>query len=278
MSKFVCYMDESFSEKVFCLSGIIIDDQNTCQIIEEISELKIRLGLKKSDCFKYSPDGQLKSKLMNILSSERDWLTSYRKKVINVIAKLDILLIVSIHEDKRSWLKKKFSPVDFYLWAFKFLIQRLYFSKADDSAIMVVVDKPPESGNLKKTESKICEYYSHAYNDGFEFDDNRIPPLKECSFSECPFFTKAAYSSLLQVADFCAGVFRGQSQDLLNGKNEAPSRTFAKKLIPKLYKTAGEVYGRGLIVWPKDSQLNSMIRQDVINLLSDEDSILSMLF
>jgi len=116
MAKNICYMDESFTDKVFCLCGVIIDDQNTYQIIEKMRNLKKMLGLDYFDYLKFSPDDKcIKSKLQSTFSNERDWITHYRTKVFDTISTFNILLLVSLHQDRRTLLSYKPSAVDFYL-------------------------------------------------------------------------------------------------------------------------------------------------------------------
>jgi len=202
MNNLFCFFDESYSEKVFCLGGIIIPGSNLSQISSEISEFKQSLGLLKYDFIKFSlgdsgDDKKIKEKIKKALSEERGWLTTFRNRVLEKIASFDLTIIASIHQDVRRFLLNKTSPpVDFYIMAFKFIIQRICWivkDIQDHLNIMIVLDNPPGMGKSKGTVTKICEQHKEAYHRGFYFPENNssIPALKNFVFLNRHLFPKA---------------------------------------------------------------------------------------
>ncbi len=193
MNNLFCFFDESYSEKVFYLGGIIIPGSNLSQISSEISEFKQSLGLLNSDFIKFSlgdsgDDKKIKEKIKKAFSEERGWLTTFRNRVLEKIASFDLTIIASIHQDVRRFLLNKTSPpVDFYIMAFKFIIQRIWWivkDIQDHLNIMIVLDNPPGIRKLKGTFTKICEQYKEAYHGGFYLPESNssIPALKNIGF------------------------------------------------------------------------------------------------
>lgn len=268
------FVDESFSESVFCLAGVLVTYEQYEQLLNRIKSVKRKLGLEESDFLKYSlgdseEERKIKDKLQKTLRGERDWLTTFRSKVLDVASSSELTLIASLHQDVRQVLSRE-SPVDFYLAAFRFLLQRIYFIVKDGDRyhkIFIIVDSPPESKKLKGTEKEICKCYAEAFNSGFQFDNRQIHPLKNFGFYESPLFTKTAFNSLLQIADFCAGTIRQRGIDLLKNKPDAHSKEFFKKLIPKFHRTnERDIVGKGLVVFPKDKKLYQLISDDITDL------------
>ncbi len=269
---YYCFLDESFDERVFCLGGIFIEENKIPETLKKWRELKGKIGLNEIDHLKWSlgdkgKEKKIKEKIKKFYRSERDWLTTFRRETLTQISQLNLKLIASLHQNvKRS----RQSTVDFYIWAFKFLLQRIWWMVKDEKQkhIFVIVDKPPEAKNFRGAESKIYECFQEVYERGFKFDDRRIPPLKDSGFFECLFVAKNDFSSFIQISDFCVGVLRQRARDLLQKSKNETSKEFLKLIINLFHKTnEGDIIGRGLIVFPKDQTLHQLIKNDIDDIL-----------
>lgn len=178
MANFYCFLDESFDENVFVLGGIfIIDEEGLSSTLSKWQEFKKSIGLRESDPIKWSLGGKgdeknIKSKIKRHFSAEKDWLSTFRIKALNIISSCNPILLASLNEDVRvKWYKKilsnnQISPVEFYLWAFKFLLQRIWWlvkDKDNVKNVFVIIDKPPEAKKFRGFEIRICESYQDAY-------------------------------------------------------------------------------------------------------------------
>jgi len=277
MGNFLCFIDESYAdkEKIFCLGGVIIVENNLGQVLKEINRFKQSLGLVNSDFIKFSlgssgEDKKIKDKIKNTFTKEHRWLTDFRNKVLEKIASLELTLISSLHQDvRRSFFSKKSTPVDFYLPAFRFLIQRIWWIVKDITNtvnIMIVIDNPPGKNAI----TKICNQYKEAYHKGFSFDDSNIPPLKDFGFLESPFVSKSDFNTFIQISDFCVGAIKERGKDLINNNREAESKEFIKKLLPKFYKINNEdIIGKGIVVFPRERELYNLMKKDVQEILKE---------
>lgn len=287
MSNLYCFLDESFSERVFCLGGILVNENDMSHIQQDWIEFKEVIGLNRSDFIKWSlgSEGEekiIKDKIKLSLRDERDWLKSFHMKTLDKISSFELMLVASIHQDVRLIQRiigdKKISPVDFYIWAFKFVIQRIWQNVKDDDTLscFIFIDKPPESRRLKGTDKQICESFKETYYKGFNFENSNIPPLKNCGFFECPFIGKSNYSSFIQISDFCVGAIRERAKDLLKDKINNPSKDYIKLLKSKFYKTDTEdIVGFGLVVFPRERELYGLIKEDFIRIDNEfEEEIL----
>lgn len=284
MANFYCFIDESFDENIFVLGGIFIEEQNLSEILLSWQEFKQSIGLEKTDPIKWSlgdrgDEKSIKSKIKTALSSEKDWLTSFRMCTLAKIASLDIKLVASLHQDVR-WYKKissnsHISTVEFYLWGFNFLLQRIWWQVKDKKNVQnvfIILDKPPESKKFKGSETRICKSYQDACENGFHFDDSSISPLREYCFFESIFFAKSDFHSFIQIADFCIGAIRTRAKDLMEGKSDTLSKEFLKKLINLFYKTEErDIVGKGLVVFPKDQELHRLIINELIRIFDEID-------
>jgi len=274
MANFYVFLDESFYGNVFCLAGILIEESKLADILSQWREFKRSLDLNELDPIKWSlgdnkEEKNIKNKIRRFLLGHRDWLTKFRNSALNKIASFDLKLLASLHQDVR-WYKKissteKLSAVDFYLYAFRFLLQRIWYQIRDKGhEVLVILDKPPESKNFKGSEAKICECYRDAYEKGFQFDCNQIAPLKNAGFFECPFIAKSDFSSFVQISDFCVGAIRKRAKDLLSNDLDSPSRTFFKTILRLFYGSdEGNIIGRGLVVFPRDQRLHKLMTDEI---------------
>lgn len=270
-------MDESYSDKVFCLAGVIIKGKELNNITSEINKFKQGFGLTELDYIKFSlgssgEDKKIKEKIKDSINDKKNWLTYFRIEAIKKISSFNLTAITSLHQDvRRTLIIPKPIPVDFYLTAFKFLVQRIWWKTKDKISplkIFVVLDNPPEKNSM----TKICRLYKEAFYEGFSFyrSDSNIPPLNECGFFESPFISKSDYNRFIQISDFCAGAVKERGKDLLKNNSEKASRNILKILVPKIYGyNEGNIIGRGLVVFPKDSKLYGLITKDVENIITE---------
>jgi len=270
-------MDESYSDKVFCLAGVIINEREFNNITAEFNKLKSRFGLKKSDFIKFSLgssglDKTIKEKIKKSLKNKTKWLTYFRTATINKISDLNLNVIASLHQDvRRSSSKKKHIPVDFYLTAFEFLLQRIWWITKDKISpinIIIIVDDPPG----KNIRTKICSLYKKVFYKGFSFpkSDSDIPPLINYNFFESPLISKSDYNKFIQISDFCAGAIKERGKDLLKSNRERASKNFMKILIQKIYGYNEEnIIGKGLVIFPRDRELYELMQKDVKNIISE---------
>jgi len=273
-----CFIDESYSGKILCLAGVIIQEEDLNHISSKIKQFKLSLELKDSDYIKYSlgdrgEDREIKEKIKTVLEKEQGWLTTFRNRAIEKISTFNLTIISSLHQDVRKLFRKKRSaPVDFYLTAFKFLIQRIWWITkgfVTPLNVIIILDNPPG----KSTMTEICKLYKTAFYKGFSFaeSNSNIPPLKDCGFFESPVISKSDYNSFIQIADFCAGAIKERGKDLLRNNIQGKSKKFLKNLLPRIYKTNNEdIIGKGIIVFPKDRELYSLMKQDIETILAEK--------
>lgn len=278
MDSLFCFIDESYSGKILCLGGVIIHEEDLNHISSEINQFKQLLGLKNSDYIKFSlgdnrEDKKIKEKIKIALGEKQGWLTTFRCRAIEKIASFNLTIISSLHQDVRKFFRKqKSAPIDFYLTAFKFLIQRIWWITKDfvnPLNVIIILDNPPGKNAL----TKICKLYKKAFYEGFSFPESnsRIPPLKDYGFFESPVISKSDYNSFIQISDFCAGAIKERAKDLLKNNIEGKSKKFLKILYPKIYKTNNEdIIGKGIVVFPRDRELYLLIKQDVETIQSEE--------
>lgn len=281
MKSLFCFIDESYSGKVFCLAGVIIQETDLTYISSEVNQFKQTFELKNSDYIKFSlgdnvEDKKIKEKIKNSLREEQKWLTTFRNRAIEKISSLNLTIISSLHQDVRwFFLKQRSVPVDFYLTAFKFLLQRIWWIAKDipfPLNIVIILDNPPGKNAI----TKICRLYKEAYYRGFSFPESTsgIPPLKHYGFFESPLVSKSDYNLFIQISDFCAGAIKERGKDLLEENYEAESKKFIKNLLPKVYKTNNEdIIGKGIVVFPRDRELHLLMKQDIENMLSEEEEV-----
>lgn len=280
MANFYAFLDDSFSNEVFCLGGLLIQESKLENILKEWRNFKKSLGLEELDPIKWSlgdnkEEKNIKDKLKKCFSGDRDWLTKFHCKTLHRISTFDLKLVASLHQDIRGYKKlfetNKLSPIDFYLWAFRFLLQRIWYQIKDSGhKVIVILDKPPQSKKLKGSEAKICKCYRDAYEQGFRFDSNQIPPLKNAGFFECPFIAKSDFSSFVQISDFCVGSIRERARDLLKNNQDSHSRFFLNPILALFYgSNEGNIINRGLVVFPKDKRLYYLMTNE-IKKLQDE--------
>ena len=277
MHTYFCFIDESYSGKIFCLGGVIIRETNLDQISSEINSFKDLLGLYNSDFIKFSlgdsgEDKKIKKKIKEALNREQKWLTTFRNRVLEKIASFDLTIIASVHQDVRRFLsRQKSTPLDFYIFAFKFLIQRIWWIAKDLNDllnIIIILDSPPGKNAILK----ICNQYKEAYYEGFSFPESNtnIPPLKYHGFFESPLISKSDFNKFIQISDFCAGAIKERGKDLLNNNTKSASKEFMKKLLPKLYRSNNEdIIGKGIVVFPRDRELHTLMEEDIKSLLSE---------
>jgi len=237
-----CFLDESCSERVFSLGGVLLEQDDFPIIQEDWLNLKKDWNLSENDFIKWSlgekgKEKKIKKIIKKTFQDERDWLSTFRSKVLEKISSFNVILLASLHQDVRPKQKiNKESTVDFYIEAFKFVLQRIWWDLKDDgviSNIFVILDSPPYS---KKNTKELCNVYQNAYFNGFSFENSPIPPLKDYNFFESPLITKCDFSSFIQIADFCVGPIRERGKDLLNGKRGTQSKEFLKILLPNFTK------------------------------------------
>jgi hypothetical protein len=271
---FYCFLDESFGEKIFCLGGILIEESEMHIILDKWRDYKTSLGLTPSTFIKWSlgdnkEEKKIKDTLRSTFREERDWLTTFRNRTLNEISSFNLTLLASLHQDVRR-RSDRLSPVDFYLWAFKFILQRIWWQvRNSDYTIFVIIDKPPESKGFKHAEKRICECYKNAYENGFQFDDNSIPPLKNTGFFESPLVTKGNFCSFIQISEFVVGAIAQRAKDLLRNRHDSKSKGFLKAILLKFHSERGEIIRKGLVVFPPNRELLSLIQQDINSMIEE---------
>lgn len=271
---YTLFLDESTQRKqnIFGLGGILLKNDELPETEERFYSLKDSMGLSSEKPLKWNLSDQkpLHRTVREILESQGIDRFKCRTKVLNFISSLNCVVFACLLEESRWTISieiggKKligFRPKqpnlrDFYPWALKWILQRIYFFTINkdlgNERVCIVLDKPSLPKGIQET--TLNDIYRDAYDNGFEFPSNTIPPLKEC-LRECLTFSYTDQSTNLQLADFCIGAIVNYGEAKIEEDNHGATELF-NLIRGKFYcdHLTGQITGYGIVIHPRNGSL-----------------------
>jgi len=260
------FLDESEQAPVYGVGGFFIKDDLLNDLEESYSQIKAGMGLLPGDPLKWSLSRRAKHQEVRLkLKKQNIRPLLCRERILNFISQaVEFVIIVALLEDRRpeESLDRKASTL--YSWAFKFLLQRAYYhtekilmenpeftEKVLHSRIKVIVDRPPADKDKTLYYHKI---YQKAYYEGFRFERNQIPPLKQYFYNTL-LVSHSDYCSFIQLADFCVGATVYWAKANLSRRNMANAKRLLKLIFSKFRRVNEELIGYGIVGFPPNSSL-----------------------
>lgn len=269
MASLVCHLDESMPEdgSLVAIAGFIADSTALQHLADGWRSLK-------TDTFNIAADAELKYTMgekhtARKFLDEKGWSQAQRVPAMLKAVRDFGLTIVA---DAIYPVKDGLSPRALYLDGLSWCIRRhMNHVGREEGPHWVVIDYPPEPGDLEGAGERIKELYASVRTAAFdryarlywepEEIEGREPaaPLRERGFAPELIAGHARHSELLQIADVIAGCIRDFSHyNLINAGDygELPTRTWRDDnlalIAPSIRRSKeGSVRGWGFDLFPE---------------------------
>jgi hypothetical protein len=247
MPTYVYFADEQDTRDSMLFGGVLVHRQKLADLDDGIAKIKESVGLAERNPIKWSPsDSDAYAAQRNLSHENRRDL---RERVLSLLEKIEATSFFSL-----VWKFDKGFTADAYKWAFQNVLQRLIITverKAKATKVIwypgldVVVDWFPQPSRRRE----FLSIYDDAYHDGYMFDKNRLPPLKELNACPCLLVTSCQFSPGLQLADFTVGsigrLFRWAYKRDGDPVSVIP---LVRPTVETLLRINNEVIGYGLVL------------------------------
>lgn len=192
LPSFVYFADEQDTTESMLFGGFLVHRQKLSLLDEGMANIKKDVGLSPRDPIKWSPPDDGHYAGQRSLSDEQR--KGLRDSVPRLLVDLEATCFFSL-----VWKFDKGLTADAYKWTFQNVLQRLIITversiKATERVwypgLDVVVDWPPQP----KKRREFFGIYDDAYHDGYTFENNVLPPLKELGACPCLLVTSCQFS------------------------------------------------------------------------------------
>ena len=259
-------IDESYNRRVLILGSIVIDEDNAGNLVNEFLEFKKGLYGDGNEHlpFKWNLSGGNKAQrdARSLLLSRSLTKKYTHPKVIELISGHRLLIVAVVCEDVRNLRWPGTTTVDFYCWAFKFLLTRFYFMLEDEQGTagdkgLLIADIHPRRKLLSRDFNRImqdCFYRPQ------KFSNRTIPALREhflASFS----FGYAESNCLIQICDCIVGCTGDWINTILDNR-AIPEDHLFREIVNKFRcspTSSCTVKGYGFKVFPNTGELYGII-------------------
>jgi len=259
-------VDEHYSQEVLVLGSIIIDEKNANALIKAFIEFKKELFGESREYlpFKWNLSKKNKTQKEALLLLRKRDLTKKdtHSKVIGLVARHTLKIVAVVCEDTRKLRWPGVNPVDFYCWAFKFLLTRFYFILENEGKIktergIIIADIHPKRKLIHRDFNTLMLDIFYRPQ---RFFNRTIPALKEYflgSFS----FGYTEFNCLIQICDCVIGCIGDWIKHIVEN-DTIPQDHLLREIANKFHNSpekSSKVKGYGLKVFPPTGKLYSLI-------------------
>lgn len=281
MVSFVCHLDESVPDdaSLIAIAGFMSD-------AARLQELAERWRVLRTEVFQIDPEAELKYTLhenhptRNALD-ENGWNQAERvPAMLKAVRDLDLTIIGDVVHPVKDGLSPRALYLDGFSWCIRRHMNDVGYAQGPH---WVVIDYPPEPGDLEGASNRIKELYASVGTAAFDrykklyWEDEEMAggdpaaALRERGFIPELVAAHAKHSDLLQIADVIAGCFRDFTQyNLVNSADdgELPQPTWRDDnlaiIAPDIRRSpTGSVKGWGFDLFPDDHPARNPIVERV---------------
>ncbi len=280
---FAMFLDESEQGRFLGIGGYMVKLAELGSIEQSWHQMKRNMGLEPDDEVKWNLPRNHPTRKK--LESRGRKTKKLNENMIDCIAQLDISVCVVVMIEKRSssWWRtligRKPNIRDFYCEGLRYLLQRLGETLIESKIVSLpsfcIVDKPegikqgqrPIPGKslkwLQMGPKAPFELYRQVIRDGPGEGPKRLGnrPLRDLGCHSGLLVSHASHNDLLQIADCIVGCVTSWVRDIDKSEVNYWLIEQVKKLIPKFRGGSKEMFGDGLILWPKEEELWAKLQQ-----------------